>query len=71
MSRLQDRKDVVEIIKKAAKIYKEMLVGKTFMLVFDDRYIEVMFKTRNFCHLTGVQTGLTAADFYKKSVKKN
>ena len=32
MSRLQDRKDVVEIIKKAAKIYKEMLVGKTFML---------------------------------------
>lgn len=51
----------------AAKSYKRNLVGKTFLYVFDNQYIEVMFKAKDFRHLTGVDTNLTAQDFYKKA----
>ncbi|MCD8045757.1 MAG: hypothetical protein LUE90_03745 [Clostridiales bacterium] len=30
------------------------------MYVFDNRYIEVIFKKENFRHLTGIDTNLTA-----------
>lgn len=62
-----DRKNVVAEITKAAKNYKQNLVGKTFLYVFDNRYIEVMFKAKDFKHLTGVDTNLSAQDFYKKA----
>ncbi len=62
-----DRKKIISEITKAAKDYKQNLVGKTFLYVFDNRYIEVMFKTKDFKHLTGVDTNLSAQDFYKKA----
>lgn len=33
---------------RAAIAYKANLVGKTFVYVFDDRYIEVIYKAINF-----------------------
>lgn len=33
------------------------------MYVFDDRYIEVIYKTVNFKHLTGVDSHLPANQF--------
>ena len=45
---------IVKKIIQAARVYKNNLVGKTFMYVFDNRYIEVMYKASNFKHLMGV-----------------
>lgn len=53
----------------AAKSYKTQLVGKTFLYIFDDRYIEVMFKVTNFRHLTRVESSLSAREFYNKAVR--
>ena len=35
------------------------------MYVFDDRYIEVIYKADNFKHLTGVDSHLSAKQFFK------
>ncbi|WP_033169318.1 PBECR4 domain-containing protein [Selenomonas sp. ND2010] len=68
--RQADRRRVVETIKQAARIYKEHLVGKTFMYVFDGRYIEVLYKAANFKHLTGVDSPLSAKEFYRSAVRR-
>lgn len=39
------------------------------MYVFDNRYIEVIFKKENFRHLTGIDTNLSANQFYQYAVK--
>lgn len=64
MSKIQDREDIVKKIYAAAQKYKESLVGKRFLYVFDGRYIEVIYKAQNFRHLTGVETRLSANRFY-------
>lgn len=64
-----DKKNIVQKIKQAALIYKEKLVGKTFLYVFDDRYIEVIYKAENFRHLTGVDTIIPAKRFYKLAIQ--
>lgn len=60
---------VITEIKLAAKLYKENLVGKKFLYVFDGRYIEVIYKAQNFRHLTGVESKLIAKRFYDNAVK--
>lgn len=69
MSRSDDRRRLAQSICEAAKIYKNKLVGKKFLYVFDGRYIEVMFKKQNFKHLTGVVTALSAMVFYDNAVR--
>lgn len=64
-----DRKLIIREISKAARLYKEHLVGKKFLYVFDDRYIEVCYKADSFRHLTGVETSLSAKRFYQYAVK--
>lgn len=64
-----DRAKIVQEIQKAAKIYKQHLVGKRFLYVFDGRFIEVSYKAENFRHLTGVDTDLSAKRFYQYAVK--
>ena len=54
MAKAQDRKEIVSRIGDAAKLYRDRLVGKRFMYVFDGRSIEVIYKAENFRHLTGV-----------------
>lgn len=44
MGRAEDRKAIVAENNQAAKLYRGFLVGKSFMYVFDDRYIEVIYK---------------------------
>ena len=63
-----DRKIIVSKIISAAKLYKQNLVGKTFLYIFDNRYIEVMFRKNDFKHLTGVDSNLSANDFYKLAI---
>lgn len=57
-------------IKGAAQTYKKYLIGKTFMFVYGDKKIEVIFKKDAFLHLTGVGTTLSAKDFFKKAERK-
>ena len=64
-----DKGQLVSEICKAAKLYKKNLVGRKFIYVFDGRYIEVLFKRRNYKHLTGVVCQMTAEDFYKNALR--
>lgn len=65
-----DKKIIVEEIIAASESYKNQLVGKKFLYVFDNRYIEVIYKATNFRHLTGVATKLSAKEFYKLAVQR-
>ncbi|MCD7731963.1 MAG: PBECR4 domain-containing protein [Oscillospiraceae bacterium] len=69
MKKNYDRKNVAREINEAAKLYKKHLVGKRFMYVFDNRYIEVLFKAESFRHLTGVDTHLSAKSFYSYATR--
>ena len=69
MSKTKDRRELVKKINHAAALYKEFLVGKRFLYVFEGRYIEVIYKAENFRHLTGVESFLSAKHFYKLAVK--
>lgn len=69
MSKKSDKEKIAGEICKAAKLYKEHLVGKRFIYVFDGRYIEVLYKNVNFKHLTGVGCNMSAKDFYKNALK--
>lgn len=70
MSKKQDRIILINKIQAAAESYKRNLVGKCFMYVFDGRYIEVIYKADNFRHLTGVETNLSARQFYSYASRK-
>jgi hypothetical protein len=66
------RKDTTEIIQRitnAAKYYKENVVGKTFLFLFEGNSVEVMFKSNNFMHLCGVDTRLYAKEFLRKAAR--
>ncbi len=66
---LADREQIVKEISEAAHLYKKFLVGKRFLYAFDNRYIEVLYKKENFKHLTGVDTNLTAKQFFDFALK--
>lgn len=68
MSKKKDRIEIVKAICHAAALYKANLVGKKFLYLFDQRYIEVIYKADSFKHLTGVETYLSANAFYKLAV---
>ena len=62
-------KYVLTEIESAAQLYKQYLVGRKFLYVFDGRCIEVIYKAQNFKHLTGVETSLSAKRFYSSALK--
>lgn len=68
MNKKRDKEKIVQEIILSAKIYKKKLVGKRFIYLFDNRYIEVLYKKNNFKHLTGVDTYLSANRFYQLAV---
>ncbi|MBQ8063027.1 MAG: hypothetical protein IJ230_03740 [Clostridia bacterium] len=61
---------LLESIKFAVKPYKEKLVGKKYLFVFDGRFLEVIFKAENFKHLAGVESPLSKRGFYKAAVSR-
>lgn len=70
MTRKQkSRQEIVESIERAAELYRNNLVGKRFMYVFDNRFIEVIYKGENFRHLTGVSSPLSAQQFYSYAAR--
>lgn len=57
------RRDIID----SAKIYSKNLAGKVFLYVYGDEYFEVLFPVDHFLHLTGVETKLSAKNFYKNA----
>ena len=70
MATKADKKNAIrqEII-SAAGIYSCNLAGRNFLYVYGDEYFEVSFSVDCFLHLTGVDTMLSAKDFYKNAKK--
>ena len=65
-----DKKNVIrQGITEAKIVYFQNLAGKTFLYVCGDEYFEVSFPIDHFLHLTGVETRLSAKDFYKNAKK--
>ena len=61
------RKEIID----SARVYSSKLAGKHFLYVYGKEYFEVSFPADCFLHLTGVETKLSAKDFYKISKKGN
>lgn len=70
MATKTDKKNVIRqgIIESAA-VYSQNLAGKVFLYVYGNEYFEVLFPIDRFLHLTGVETRLSAKDFYKNAKK--
>ena len=65
-----DKKNAIrQGIIEAAIVYSQSLAGKTFLYVYGDKYFEVSFPVDHFLHLTGVETRLSAKDFYRNAKK--
>lgn len=54
-------------INTAADEYSKHLAGKVFLYVYGNEYFEISFMTKQFKHLTGVASNLSANEFYKKA----
>jgi hypothetical protein len=59
------RQDIID----SARVYSQNLAGKAFLYVYGSEYFEVSFPVDHFLHLTGVETKLSARDFYKNAKK--
>lgn len=70
MATKAEKKEAIrqEII-ASASVYSSVLAGKNFLYVYGEEYFEVSFPADRFLHLTGVETTLSARDFYKNSKK--
>ena len=70
MIKKTDKKNIIrQKIIEAAIIYSRELAGKTFLYVYGEEFFEVAFPVNRFLHLTGVETRLSAKDFYKNAKK--
>ena len=70
MATKTDKKNAIrQDIINSASVYSQDLAGKVFLYVYGDEYFEVFFPVDHFLHLTGVETGLSAKNFYKNAKK--
>lgn len=63
-------RDAARIINSAAVSYKADMVGREFLYVFEGQFIEVIYRAKEFRHLTGIGTTLPANEFYRVAVKR-
>ena len=61
---------IIRRIHNAAKKYKDYFIGNTYMFVYEQQYVEVIFKKTSFLHLTGVNTNLNAENFFTHALAK-
>ena len=68
MATKTDKKNIIrQNIIDSAAIYSQNLAGKVFLYVYGNEFFEVSFPVDHFLHLTGVETRLSAKDFYKNA----
>lgn len=68
-TKTEKKNDLRLQIIEAAGVYSQKLAGKTFLYIYGDEHFEVSFPIDCFLHLTGVETKLSARDFYKNAKK--
>lgn len=69
VSRAEFARMLVNASEYSAAIYSQNLAGKVFLYVYGEEFFEVSFPVDHFLHLTGVETKLSAKDFYKNAKK--
>lgn len=70
MATKSDKKKAIrQSIIDAAGVYSRDLAGKTFLYVYGVDFFEVSFPINHFLHLAGVETKLSAKEFYKNAKK--
>lgn len=70
MATKADKKNAIrQDIINSAVIYSQSLAGKAFLYVYGEEFFEVSFPVDHFLHLTGVETKISAKDFYKNAKK--
>ena len=68
MATKTDKKNMIrQNIIDSAAIYSQNLAGKVFLYVYGNEFFEVSFPVDHFLYLTGVETRLSAKDFYKNA----
>ena len=60
---VQIRKQIIT----ASEVYRDKLAGRVFLYVYGESYFEVVFPTDRFRHLTGVNSSISAQEFYDKA----
>ena len=71
MATKTDKKNAIrQNIIDSANIYSQNLAGKVFLYVYGKEVFEVSFPVDHFLHLTGVETQLSANQFYKNAKKR-
>lgn len=71
MATKADKKNIIrQLIIDSAIVYSQNLAGKVFLYVYEYEFFEVSFPVNHFLHLTGVESGLSARDFYKNAKKR-
>ena len=72
MATKADKKNAIrQGIIDSAGIFSQSLAGKIFLYVYGEEFFEVSFSIDHFLHLTGVETKLSAKDFYKNAKRQN
>ena len=69
LTKTEKKNAIRQEIIDAAVIYSQNLAGKVFLYVYGNEFFEVSFPTDHFLHLTGVETSLSAKEFYKNAKK--
>lgn len=69
-----DKNKAIDIICVAAKNYKEYLLDKRFLIVYQEsgmtKVTQVEFRSNHFLHLTGVTARISARQFFEKCVSQ-
>ena len=64
-----DKKKAIKTIVEAASNYEKYLNDRSFLIVYKtergSQFVEVVFRSWHFLHLTGLKTKMTAAQFYE------
>ena len=68
-NKTKNKTDIVKKIVSAAQQYKSNMVGYTFLYAFEGKYIEVVYRVKDFMHLTGVDSELSAGAFFKDAIR--
>ena len=71
-----DKKNVLKVIINSAKLYKNNLVDKNFLIVSKTnntpyKFWELKFEKKQFAHLTGVKLNISSTYFYKKAISRS
>ena len=68
-----DKKKAIKTIVEAASNYEKYLNDRSFLIVYKtesgSQYVEVVFRSWHFLHLTGLKTKKTAVQFYEACIE--